>query len=195
MPPRKRAYRLRRTDPALVAELGRELTGGTGPVNVREHPDYQSLASELTKSTDECGQVKEALIRLRADMENLRKRAAREKDQMRAQAIEDLLKDLIPVLDNFERALASVANAKNLKAVTDGVQMIYQQFFDKMVQRGVERVDTVGVPFDPNVHEAVTTIPPKAGEPEGQVVDVLQSGFLLNKRVVRPAMVRITKNP
>jgi len=135
----------------------------------------------------ECSALRDRLARTLADFENFRKRSEREKDQIERFALTYVLKDFLGVHDNLERALAAEGSAEDLK---QGVDMIARQFFDVMKRHGVEPVQSTGQPFDPKVHEAVAST-------EGADVDIPtvtdehQRGYVLNDRLLRPAMVTV----
>jgi molecular chaperone GrpE len=120
--------------------------------------------------------------RAQADLENFRKRAAREREHYIAQANERLVKELLPVLDDLERALASVGE----HAIEEGVALVHRSLASLLERHGVKEIDTTGA-FDPHVHEALLSQPSEADE--GSVIDVVQKGYLLGDRVVRPARV------
>src|ERR1041385_7322159 len=130
----------------------------------------------------------ERLLRATADFENFKKRAARERQDAARFANEGLIQKLIPVLDNFEMALAAAqSNAANgLQSLQAGITMIQQQLKATLVEAGVEEVDAAGQPFDPNFHEAVSQ-QETDDAPEGQVVQQLRKGYKLRERLLRPA--------
>ena len=135
-------------------------------------------------------QLKEQLLRTQAEFDNFRKRTRREMQQQTEMANQALVEALLPVLDNFERAIS--APGETVEALLTGVQMVRKQLVDILEQAGLERVDALGQPFDPNLHEAVAT--GEAGEtPDNHVMEVLQPGYLLKGRLVRPAMVRVAR--
>jgi len=126
--------------------------------------------------------------RAAADLENFRKRVLKEKDEMRKYAIEGVLKDLIPVADNLERALAHSGGGGG--ALADGVSMTLRQYLAALERYGAKPFDPKGEQFDPQFHEAMSQIPREGAEP-GSVIEVYQRGWMLHDRLVRPAMVVI----
>lgn len=136
------------------------------------------------------------LLRTTADFDNFKKRAAREKQDAIKYATESLLQKVIPVLDNFEMALAAAQNnsTADLKSVRDGVAMIHSQLKNTLTEAGLEEVDATGKPFDPNVHEAVSQ-QESADVPEGHVLQQLRKGYKLRERLLRPATVVVAKKP
>jgi len=146
----------------------------------------------MDEARAEIGDLSERLLRLQADFENFRKRAQREKDEARQFANQSLIEKQLPVLDNFEMALAAVKDAD--PAIRDGVQMIYDQLLGILRDAGVETIDAKGVRFDPNLHEAISQ--QETTEVEvGTVVEQVQRGYRLHERLVRPARVVVAKAP
>lgn len=193
-PARKRMFRLRRADPASVGRLRHEM-GEAAESGPSADEELRRLQGECEAAREELAKEKDGQLRLRAEMDNQRKRAAKEKQTIRATAIEDLLRELVPVIDNFDLALSfgSDADEKSLRGVVDGVRMIAKQLFDTLASRGVKKVNELGVPFDPQFHEAVDIVPAAEGQENDTVVDILMSGYQLGDRVVRPAKVRISR--
>jgi molecular chaperone GrpE len=139
----------------------------------------------------------ERLLRTTADFDNFKKRAAREKQDAIKFANESLLQKLIPVLDNFDMALAAAQSSGKADAVQSlqtGVNMIYQQLRSALAEAGLEEVDAADKPFDPNLHEAVSQ-KETAEVPEGQVVQQLRKGYKFRERLLRPATVVVAKHP
>jgi molecular chaperone GrpE len=127
-----------------------------------------------------------------ADFDNFKKRSRRELGDAVKVAREDLLRDLLPVFDNLERASAHAGTATDTKALADGISMVQRQFLDVLGKLGIERVQAVGQPFDPAVHEAVQHL--ETDEfPPGVVAAELQAGYRLGDRVLRPALVVVAK--
>lgn len=138
----------------------------------------------------------ERLLRTTADFDNFKKRAAREKQDAIRYANESLLQKVIPVLDNFEMALAATqsASADGVKSLQDGVAMIHTQLKSALGEAGLEEVDATGKPFDPNFHEAVSQ-QESAEVAEGYVLQQLRKGYKLRDRLLRPATVIVAKKP
>jgi molecular chaperone GrpE (heat shock protein) len=130
---------------------------------------------------------RERYLRLYADFENLKKRVERERIEHRLRATESLLTRLLPVLDNFERALAARGGEDGLRS---GVQMIYRQLFDELRREGLRPVEALGQLFDPTLHEAVATTS-DSGLPAHTVVGELQRGYFFGDRLLRPSLVRV----
>ena len=159
-----------------------------------QEPDEETPAGPGTmdEARAEIGDLSERLLRLQADFENFRKRAQREKDEARQFANQSLIEKQLPILDNFEMALAAVKDAD--PALRDGVQMIYDQLLGILRDSGVETIDATGEDFDPNLHEAISQQETTEAEP-GTVVEQVQRGYRRHERLVRPARVVVAKAP
>jgi molecular chaperone GrpE len=132
----------------------------------------------------------ETLLRLRADYDNLRKRVDRERQEFETRANLDLIGRLLPILDGFERALAYDARPDGDRAFRDGVDLIYRQLADELRRHGLRRIEVVGQPFDPQLHDAVAT-DATSDHPANTVVEELRRGYLFGDLLLRPAMVRV----
>ena len=134
-------------------------------------------------------------LRLNADFDNYKKRAARERSEAIKYANEALVEKLLPIVDNFEAALNAMNDPNtDLDSVRTGVRMIFTQVKHFLNEHGAEEIDAVGQPFDPNLHEAVSQQPTEE-VPEGQVVQQMRKGYKLRDRLIRPAMVVVAKKP
>lgn len=144
-------------------------------------------------------QVWDRYLRLQADFDNFRRRTERERAGWQDQAVEQLVRELLPVLDNLERALAAMpedgsSGEPAAAALATGVKMVYDQFRTVLEQAGLEPVAAVGQPFDPRVHEAVDRVEAPGHEPDS-VVEELQRGYLFRSKLIRPSMVRVAQVP
>jgi molecular chaperone GrpE len=140
----------------------------------------------------EAARLKEAWLRTAADFDNFRKRTRRELDEARRGGREDLLRAVLPVFDNLERAIQSAQRSVEVKAVADGLSMVLRQFVDALGREGIARVPTVGHPFDPSRHEAIQQVETADHEP-GTVIAEVQPGYTQGDRLVRAAMVVVAK--
>jgi molecular chaperone GrpE len=150
------------------------------------------LEAELVAARDEARAAQERWMRERADLENLKKRSAKERQDAVRFGNESLLRDLLPVVDNLERAIGAAGGGGNGKSLVEGVELVLKAFIDTLQRNGVERVPAKGAPFDPAVHEAVAYIE-SPSHPAQQVIDEHQAGYRLNDRLLRPAMVTVSK--
>lgn len=135
---------------------------------------------------------RDTLLYRLADFENARKRATKEQQDFREYALADAIKSLLPTLDSFERALQASKQEKS--ELRSGVELIYKQLQDALAKLGVRPIPAKGEPFDPRLHEAIETVETTEAE-DHQVLEELQRGYKLKDRLLRPAMVKIARNP
>jgi molecular chaperone GrpE len=162
--------------------------GGNGPQTAPPGTDSDPLA----QAQAEVGRMKEALLRTAADYDNFRKRTRRELEDARRNGREDLLRAILPVFDNLERAIQSALRSTDVKAVAEGLSMVQRQFVDALGREGIARVSTVGHPFDPSVHEAIQQVSTDEHAP-GTVIAEVQPGYLQGDRLMRAAMVVVAR--
>jgi molecular chaperone GrpE len=154
-----------------------------------------SLEKELEASREECRKNWDQFLRTKADLENYRKRAQREKEDLARFANENILREILPVVDNLERAMAHAAQEESgAGGLIQGVEMTLSQFQKVLEKFGVTPVSAVGEVFDPSRHEAMGQIE-NSEVPPNTVAQELQRGYLLNERLLRPALVLVAKAP
>jgi molecular chaperone GrpE len=157
-------------------------------------PAEDEAPDPLQAAQDEAQRLRDQLLRTAADFDNFRKRARREVSDAELKGREDLLKQLLPVFDNLERAAEHAANASEAKGVAEGIDLVMKQFLDTLVRMGIEKIDAAGQAFDPTRHEAIQQL--ETGEvPPGSVAHQVQAGYRMGERLVRPAMVVVAKAP
>ena len=158
-----------------------------------EAPDEDTRVEKLNQ---ELLETQDLLRRKHAEFENYRKRIEREQKEFISYATSELVLEILPVLDNLERALGSVQpdDSGSEKQIRDGVAIIYRQFSDVLQKTGLREAVALGEDFDPHKHEAVARIE-TTDHREGEIMDVLQKGYFLKDRLLRPAMVRVGHNP
>jgi molecular chaperone GrpE len=166
------------------------------PVDMATEDLNSITAEELTELRAKAAKADEnwdKYVRLTADMDNFKKRAARERSDAVRYANEAVLEKLLPIVDNFESALtAANASSVNVESLRQGIQMIYTQLKNFLSDSGVEEIDALNKPFDPNLHEAVSQ-QETPDAPEGQVVQQMRKGYRYRDRLVRPSMVVVAK--
>jgi molecular chaperone GrpE len=172
-------------EPAPDAAEAAEPAGAPG--RVAEERERALLAEE------EAGRLREALLRKAADFENLKRRLERDRTDYVKYALSEAMRDVVGVLDNLDRAL-SHAPASGVEDFRAGVEMIARQLGEVLRKYGVTEVAALGEPFDPQYHEAVMR-EETAAEPPGTVLEVFQKGYILNERLLRPAMVKVSAAP
>lgn len=154
----------------------------------------EQLRKELTQALEETKAHQEQYLRTLADMENLRKRTLREKEDLAKFANENILREILPVIDNLERAIEHADQVENGESLLVGVKMTLSQFSQVLGRFGVKPVDALGQPFDPALHQAMGQIE-SADQPVNTVVQQMQKGYQLNDRLLRPAFVMVAKAP
>src|SRR5438105_10006370 len=153
--------------------------------------EYSATELELQKLKAERDSLLDRLARAQAEFENARRRASKEQQDFRDYASFDTIKSLLPVLDSFERALQTKSEAADFRS---GVELIYKQLQDALVKLGVRPIPAKGEPFDPRYHEAIEMVE-SADAPDHEVLEELQRGYKFKDSLLRPAMVKVAKNP
>ncbi|HEY7316841.1 MAG TPA: nucleotide exchange factor GrpE [Candidatus Binatia bacterium] len=156
--------------------------------------ELASLREQLDLKKKEASENYDRYLRQVAELENFKKRANREKDEAIRFANEALVKDLLPVADNLERALAHAKDGGNGRPLIEGVEMVLKGFFDVLAKHGVVAISAVGQPFDPTKHEAMAHVESNASDPN-TVLEEYHKGYLLRDRLIRPALVSVAKTP
>lgn len=156
-----------------------------------ENPEADALAARVEELEQALADAKDQTARAAAEAQNVRRRAEQDVDKARKFALEKFVKELLPVVDSLEKALESMQEGAS-EVHREGVSMTLKLQLDVLAKFGVEAVDPQGEPFDPQVHEAMTMVPNPEVEPN-TVIEVMQKGYLLNGRLVRPAMVVVSQ--
>ncbi|MBI3995827.1 MAG: nucleotide exchange factor GrpE [Nitrospirae bacterium] len=156
--------------------------------------EVRSLKAELEQKNSEIKTAQDKQLRAFAEMDNYKKRMARDQLEQVRYANEKLLKEFLPVLDNLERALSHTKDSPERTPWVEGVELTYRQCMDMLKKFGVTTIPGVGEPFDPSRHQAVTYLDTSA-HPENHVAEELQKGYLYHERVLRPSMVAVARNP
>lgn len=153
--------------------------------------EIEALKGQVEKLTGDLQEKKDRLLRLQADFDNFRRRSAKEREEISAVVTQNFCKDMLPLLDNFERAMA--AETKDVEAFQKGVEMIFTQFQEVLKKNGLEQIEAVGQKFDPNFHQAVMRVEDPEKE-DDTVAQELQKGYMVKGRVIRPSMVQVVSN-
>jgi molecular chaperone GrpE len=132
-------------------------------------------------------ELNDRYLRLSAEYDNFRKRSLKEKMELIKTAGEDILLNILPVIDNFERALKSIRNINSEEsiAIREGIELIFSNFKEFLTQRGIKEIEAIGKSFDTDHHEAITKIPAPEEEMKGKVIDVIEKGYLMHEKVIR----------
>lgn len=159
------------------------------PKEAEETAATDKVADELSELQKKYDELNDTHLRLRAEFDNYRKRTLREKSELIKNGGESALTHLLPVVDDFERALQNIQKAEDLAAVAEGINLIYNKFVAYLTSQGVKAMDIVGKPFDADICEAIATIPAPEESQKGKVIDCVQTGYMLNDKVLRHAKV------
>lgn len=195
---------LKKKDEQKLDEMQQEINEASAEAEAEEVEDQNDAevdeaaetetsdeAQQLEKLAAELKEKEERVLRLQADFENFRRRTAKEKEELSAVVTQGILKDMLPLLDNFERAMA--AEAKDGEAFQKGVEMIFTQFGEVLKKNGLEKIETEGQKFDPNFHQAVMRVQNEELE-DDDIAQELQKGYMVKGRVIRPSMVQVVAN-
>ena len=153
--------------------------------------ESQPELSELDKLKVEAADWKDKYVRLYAEFENYRSRTSREKIALIGTATEDLMVDLLPVVDDFERSQKAIESSKDIISLKEGVDLVFQKLLKTLNQRGLKAMETVGKPFDPELQEAITQFPVEDPTQKGTVIDEVEKGYQLKEKTIRHAKVVI----
>ena len=169
-------------------------------VETQDQVSSETLDQAIEEAEDQVGQLeaeKEALsdqlLRLQAEIQNMRRINQRERQDAAKYRSQSLANHLLDVADNLERALASPAESDDAKAIHKGIEMVYNQFQQAFEKEGISVIDPLNQAFDPNFHQAVSMMPAGEGQEADTVINVLQKGYMLQDRVLRPAMVIVAQ--
>lgn len=171
------------------AEAGKE----AGQADEKELTPEEKLGKELEEARKIIEEQKDKYLRLSAEFDNFRKRTMKEKAELIRNGGEKAISAVLPVLDDLERALQNMQKTEDVKAVYDGVNLIYQKFLKSLHQEGLEKMEPVGTDFDTDYHEAIALVPAPSEEQKGKVLDCVQTGYKLNEKVIRHAKVVVAQ--
>ncbi len=157
---------------------------------IESSEEQQPVSEQLL---EQVASAKDQVLRVQAEMQNVRRRAERDVENAHKYALDKFTSDLLPVVDNLERALATIDSADEAqKAVSEGLELTLKSFMEVLSRHKIEAIDPAGQPFDADLHQAVSMVPNPDLEPN-TVMDVFQKGYTLNGRLVRPAMVVVSQ--
>jgi molecular chaperone GrpE len=159
-----------------------------------EDDPISKLTAELEKVRADSQKHRDQLLRTAADFDNFRKRSRKDVEEAQRKGLERALTELLPVSDNLDRALQASATVAEIAPILEGIRMVHKFFEDALSRLGVERVQAVGVPFDPSVHEAVQQVETEEAPP-GTIVAEMLPGYRLGQKLLRAAMVSVARAP
>ena len=164
---------------AMEAEVANEMT------------QIETLTQKLTEAEEAVAKEKKEYLFLMAEFDNFRKRTLREKSDIIRNAGENVLKGLLPIVDDFERGLEATAKATDPESIRTGMELIYNKLIKYLAQNGVTPIESTGKPFDADLHEAIANVPVPDESQRGVVIDTLTKGYMLNDKVLRHAKVAV----
>jgi len=152
----------------------------------QEMKDTEELdVKEIDEKEQKIKELEDKYLRLYSEFENFRRRTAKERLELSTVATEDLMKELLPVLDDFERGMKAMETAEEVAAVKQGVELIFDKFYKTLKSKGLEPIDAIGKELDTELHEAITQAPAPEEKLKGKIMDVVEKGYLLNGKVIR----------
>lgn len=158
--------------------------------NISEQDETVEEKTESTKLQDEYDKLNQQYIRLAADFDNYRKRQEQEREKLLKFGAENALKKMLDILDNFERGEKALENVEDCKQVKDSFNLIHKQVIETLQKLGMEEIEAAGKEFDPNFHDAIMQTPTNE-HPEHTIINVLQKGYKMGDKVLRPALVNV----
>ena len=151
----------------------------------------EQLQKELSEANDKIADLNDKYLRQAAEFDNYRKRTMKEKAELIKNGGERVIEAILPVLDDFERALANMAKDENAKEILTGIELIHAKFSNILKSNGLQKIETEGQDFNTDFHEAIAMIPAPTPELKGKVLDCVQTGYTLNDKVIRHAKVAV----
>ena len=176
----------------VESEVSIDENGSEEENDLVELDPVKILEKDLLDAKNELTEQKDKFVRLQAETDNFRKRLSREKEEFSQYANERLFKELLPIFDNFERALGDPSN--DIKSLKEGLEMILKQFSSFLEKERVEPIEAIGEKFDPMIHEVLTSEESSEHE-ENTIISQFVKGYMINNRVIRPSQVVISKKP
>ena len=153
--------------------------------NQTTEEEGDKIADEIAELTQKCSDLNDKNLRLMAEFDNYRKRTLKERSDLVKTAGENILSSMLPLVDDFERALKAMETAEDIVAVKEGVDLIYGKFIAFLLQNGVKAIPTENEVFDTDLHEAITTFPAPTEDLKGKIIDCASKGYTLNEKVIR----------
>ncbi len=155
--------------------------------------EVNTLENQLADVQAQLEKEKKEYMFLMAEFDNFRKRTLREKSELIKNAGENVMKGLLPILDDFERGIEASANSESAESVVEGMKLIYHKFVKYLEANGVKEINSTGEPFDADLHEAIAQVPAQSDDQKGKVIDTVQKGYMINDKVLRHAKVAVAQ--
>lgn len=153
--------------------------------NQTTEEEGDKIANEIAELTQKCNDLNDKNLRLMAEFDNYRKRTLKERSDLIKTAGENILSSMLPLVDDFERALKAMETAEDVVAVKEGVDLIYNKFIAFLLQNGVKAIPTDNEVFNTDLHEAITTFPAPTEDKKGKIIDCVSKGYTMNEKVIR----------
>ena len=153
--------------------------------------EEEKLAQELEKANEQIEEQKDKYLRLSAEFDNYRKRTMKEKAELILNGGEKSISSILPIVDDFERALKNMETATDVAAVKEGVDLIFQKFVKILGEQGVKKIETENADFNTDLHEAIAQVPAPSDEMKGKIIDCVKTGYTLNEKVIRHSQVAV----
>lgn len=173
-----------------IRDVMDDSTDDTETADITEN-EAEGLMQEVQRLSEALEKEKKDYLFLRADFDNYRKRTLKDREELVRNAGEKVLKGILPIIDDFERGLAATKDAEDTNSVREGMELIYNKLVKFLADNGVKPMDSTGMDFDPDLHEAIATIPAPSEELKGKVVDTTTRGYMINDKVLRHAKVAV----
>lgn len=170
-----------------------DIVDNTDQGNEETASDPEGSADPLTEKQQEIGELKDKYIRLMAEFENYKRRTIKEKMDLMDTAAKSTISALLPVIDDFDRAKANAESEESTEPFSEGVMLVYNKLHTTLKQKGLLPMESNGVDFDPEFHEAITEIPAPTPELKGKVIDTVETGYTLKDKIIRYAKVVVGK--
>lgn len=154
--------------------------------------DSVTRETQISELEQQIEDLTDQNLRLQAEIQNMHKRNQRDREQATKYRSQDLGRSILPVIDNLERALTIEPSDESAESLHDGIKMVLSSFETALKDVGIEKMDCLGKPFDPNFHEAYTQVPAEEGQESGLVVEIFESGYMLHDRILRAAKVAVS---
>ncbi len=179
------------TDQIPTEETKTKSTNGETALNSEETTENEAakIAEDLEQVNQKCEELNDKNLRLMAEFDNFRKRTLKEKSELIKNAGENIFVNILPLVDDFERAMKAMETTEDIEAVKEGINLIYSKFMSFLNTNGVKVIPTDNEPFDVDKHEAVTLYPAPTEDQKGKIIDCLTKGYTLNEKVIRFAKV------